>query len=55
MTDHEIAALPVASLAHPEGFFLFLWVTRIEAGAREPPRQRDTRRSANQFNNPIVR
>lgn len=27
MTDHEIASLPVSDLAHPDGCFLFLWVT----------------------------
>lgn len=27
MTDAEIASLPIARLAHPDGAFLFVWVT----------------------------
>ena len=27
MTDHQIAELPVADLIHPDGAFIFLWVT----------------------------
>ena len=31
MTDVEIAALPVAELAHPDGCFVFVWVTSPKA------------------------
>jgi hypothetical protein len=27
MSDHDIAALPVADLLHPDGAWIFLWVT----------------------------
>lgn len=31
MTDHAIAELPIAELAHPDGCFLFMWVTSPKA------------------------
>ena len=31
MSDHEIAALPIVDLAHPDGCFLFLWHTSPKA------------------------
>ncbi len=34
MTDAEIAALPIAELAHPDGAFFFLWITSPIDGPR---------------------
>ena len=34
MTDAEIAALPIAELAHPDGMFVFLWITSPIDGPR---------------------